>query len=46
MGAEAFLHVLLQMHWTVPWRPGGSKYARNPPLPDVQISPDFGRTPY
>eukprot|EP00958_Prasinococcus_capsulatus_P013256 scaffold1344_cov388-Prasinococcus_capsulatus_cf.AAC.12 len=30
----------------VPWRPGGSKFARNPPLPDVSMVNDFGRTPY
>lgn len=30
--------------YTVPWAPGGSKYARNPPVPpEIGLVYDFGR---
>ncbi|CAM6102659.1 unnamed protein product [Calypogeia fissa] len=30
--------------YIVPWAPGGSKYARNPPVPpEIEIVLDFGR---
>ena len=33
--------------YTVPYRPGGSLYARNPPVPEaVNVHLDFGREGY
>lgn len=32
--------------YIVPYRPGGSLYARNPPFQDVTLQRDFGREGY